>query len=202
MFTATAKGPNEHSEAIMFTDPGSDLDFVREEFAQKLKLPGRPITLNLRVVNSSYREFKTRVYTLSLIDRHMEEHVIEAVGMPSITDTNLPMDMSKFRNIFPEAPEEAFKRPSGKVDIMLGMPSRRLHAKTGTLRRGLRLDTSIFSCGLVLTGAGTSNKESEQQPEPGYRNHFISGAKADHKVGGSIFFLAYHGLCGGSQLYV
>ena len=99
------------------------------------------------MVNSSYRELKTKTYVLSLLDRDGKENKIEAIGIPTITDTGPAGEMSEIRKLFPEAPEEVFTRPIGKVDIMLGLPARRLHATTGITRQDLRLDRSSLGCG-------------------------------------------------------
>ena len=105
IFKAMAAGPEgSKREAIVFTDPGSSLNFIRDCFAELLKLEGVPVTLNLRVVNSSYRELKTKTYVLTLLDRDGRENEIEAIGIPTITDTGPAGEMSEIRKLFPEAP--------------------------------------------------------------------------------------------------
>ena len=61
----TGKGTNE--DALVFVDPGSTINFIRNKFARKLGLKGEPVFYYLRVVDSHYREMHTLMYNLALV---------------------------------------------------------------------------------------------------------------------------------------
>ena len=186
IFSAKAIGKRASMETVVFVDPGSSLNFIRNEVAQQLCLEGEPVTYNIRVVNSSYRELKTKKYRLDLRAREMKENYIEVIGIPSITDTIPLGDITDLKNLFPNAPAEAFNRPTGAVDIMLGMPARELHATTGVVKGETRLDVSKFGCGHVFTGVINSKEDITIKMS----SHALSLKHAEVVASGTVFFLS------------
>ena len=88
--------------------------------AETPQLEGFPATLNLRV-NPSYRERKAKTYVLTLLERDGGKNEIEAVGIPTITDTGLPFSDSNLRK---KAEEWNKTRPS---EQNVSLPQKDLH---------------------------------------------------------------------------
>jgi len=144
------------TSALILTDSGSTDSFVTHQLARELHLQGNPISVSIKVVDGQYEEESTMLYQLALEDSAGARHVVEAIGMNSLTEVAPAPHVSSLAHLFPEMPPQAaaaFTRPHGRVDVMLGMRDRQLHATACGLEVGrLRLCRSKFGAGWVLTG--------------------------------------------------
>ena len=70
------------------------------------------------------------------------------------------------KHLFPQAPPEVWDRPSGPVDLLIGLDHRELQPAGGLARDGcavgsLRLSESRFGCGFIVSGSHPSNVAKE-----------------------------------------
>ena len=132
----------------MLEDPGATNNFMTHKLAKKLWLPSKPLSLSIRVLEDRHRHKQTRVSMISQTYMQGRRHHIQAICMNSLTAVSRSPAVPELYKHFPETdqePSKAFNRPHGKVQVMLGMPSRLLHCKDGQ-------EAGIFFPAWVLTG--------------------------------------------------
>ena len=100
------------------------------------------------------------IYRMAVVDRYGAQHVLEAVGVDTITDSQPIPDPEAVRAAFPGVPEEVLSMPVGKVGLLLGMTERHLHAEGGKSVGKLRLSETPLGCGKVVTGMAAVQGES------------------------------------------
>ena len=115
----------------MFIDPGSNLNFILKSLARDLELEGTPTEIQLKVVDDEFRQRPVMIYRMAVVDRGGTQHVMEAVGVDTITESQPIPDPEAVRAAFPGVPEEVLSRPVGRVGLLLGMTERHLHAEGG-----------------------------------------------------------------------
>ena len=155
--------PGVNTLANMMSDPCASGSLITFEFAQSAGLEGRMVKFYLKSTGYPARLKTSTIFTLPLRDIQGREHKIRAFGIEDITDTPAQPNLKSLRHLFPQAPEAAFERPSGKVDILLGANYRELQPaggleRDGCQREGLRLAESKFGCGWVISGSHRSLK--------------------------------------------
>ena len=116
-------------QGMILIDPGSDTDFIRNDFAKDLGLKGESVTWFLKVVGSEYETVTTIQYNIALEDRKGSLHEITVLGLDAITTLPRDPDLGPIRRPLSEYPEEIFHRPQGRVDILLGLQNTRLNGK-------------------------------------------------------------------------
>jgi hypothetical protein len=106
----------------------------------------------LRVVNDEYRIHHSKRYVLELEDQEGRLHQISALAIKSITSMPQGRDLSGLAPILAHYPKEIQDRPSGEVDLLLGLESRALHPWATERLGNLRVSSTIFGCGWVVSG--------------------------------------------------
>ena len=139
-------------KGMLLIDPGSDTGFIRNEFAEGIGLKGEPVTCFLKVVGNEYRTVPTMKYNITLEDRKGNLHLVTALGLDAITTLPQDPDLGPIRSLLVGYPEEMFHRPQGRVDLLLGLRSTRLHGKVVRELGDLRVLETPFGCGWVLKG--------------------------------------------------
>ena len=142
-----------HNATVLF-DNGSSATLVTHTFAQRVGLKGKKITYYLRVVGQGYSKKSTLMYKLKILDNVGKSHILFALGIDTISEEIANVSLEGVKHLFPFAPKEAFERPGGEVDLLVGQNYRQLQPwadKTRTVGR-LRMCDSLFGCGMVLTG--------------------------------------------------
>ena len=135
-------GPGEEVGTIL-VDSGSDTNYVRHDFAQRLGLTGTPYACFLKVVDMEYVQKKTARYKLKIVDRSRVEHCIKALYHHIARGTGSQPPT-------PHCARIATGNPA--VNILLGLGSSTLHGRTNQEWGDLRLLESNFGCGWVLRG--------------------------------------------------
>ena len=105
-------------------------------------------------------------------------HTIQAFGIDQITDDCRVLDLNGVKTVFPGAPQEVYRRPSGPIDILVGSMFMNIQPYRGEeefTRGRLRLVRSIFGCGFILTGTHPSISTQENTITP-YAKTLINGA--------------------------
>ena len=141
--------------ALVLEDPGLTHNLITKEFADALILQGQAILLSLKVLGHRHKDRKSQFYVLSITDMYGKRHLIEALGVNSITEVERAPKVRDLVRIFLGAGKEQarlFKRTYGAVHLLLGMASRSLHSRDGRKAGNLRLNRTVFNPGWVLTG--------------------------------------------------
>ena len=66
---------------IVFTDSGSNMNFITHQLAQQLLLEGANTKIFLKVVDEDYTEKEVKVYRVGVEDNTGKVHWMEAVGV-------------------------------------------------------------------------------------------------------------------------
>lgn len=142
----------QESYAIVFVDPGSNVNFIKTDLAEQLGLEGVQTTIHLRVIDSDYQEKSVLVYQAGVRDRAGKLHIMSCIGVASITRSTVTFDAMEARKKFPHAMEEAVNRVEGEAGMLVSMTERHLHAHGGTRVGGMFLQETLLGCGQVITG--------------------------------------------------
>ena len=105
---------------------------------------GTPTTIYLKVVNKQHEEVRTVEYAFNMEDKDGTLHRIIAVGLETITDEGGLCDLYSLSKMFPEVAPELLKRPTGPVDLLIGMDHRGIHPVEYVTRENLRVTRSMF----------------------------------------------------------
>ena len=141
---------------LTFFDTGSTVHLVRREYALKLGLKGRRTYLDLTTTGERKEKRETTVYWVPLLDRKGVTHTVMAYEMENITAPMEADNVTVAEKLFPMVGKGALERPSGPVDLLVGIHMAGifpyLASREEHLRGNLRLMTSIFGTGWVLDG--------------------------------------------------
>ena len=180
-------------KGMIMVDPGSDTNFVRDEFARSLGVSGEPCEFRLKVVDLEARPIKTTRYVLELEDKTGARHSITAMGLDTITILPPDPDLSPISGLVRGYPSEVLQRPQGDVDLLLGLRDSYLHGCTVQQWGNLRLLESPLGCGWALRGthpdlapparslpasmsaAAYAIQKAERGPHPEYQLYHIQG---------------------------
>ena len=142
----------KRQEAVVFADPGSNMNFISHTLADKLQLQGTKTDIFLKVVDSEYQAKEVNIYQLGVEDNEGKVHWMEAVGVATITDATPIVEAELIKKAFPEVKKDAILRPVGPVDLLLSMTERNLHSQGGRAVGKMRLSKTALGCGQVITG--------------------------------------------------
>ena len=162
----TAEG--KVSRGTVMVDSGSDTDYVRHGFAQELGLTGEPHVCQIKVVDMEYRTVETAKYVLSVVDNGGETHTIAAQGLKSITTLPPDPDLSPLIPLLGEASSAIEHRPQGRIDVLLGLKSSKLHGKCERDWDNLRLLRSRLGSGWAIRGTHPSLQFPGLDMRPSY----------------------------------
>ena len=176
-------------KGMVLVDPGSDTNFVRNDFAKSLGLTGEPCELRLKVVDMEARPVRTTRYVVEIEDKTGTRHSVRAMGLDTITVLPPNPDLSPISGLVQGYPPEVLQRPQGDVDLLLGLRDSYLHGCTVRQWGNLRLLESPLGCGWALRGThpdlakptssvpayAIPNADREQGPR---------GVRDDGKLGG------------------
>ena len=104
---------------VMF-DKGSTAALVTHSFAVRAGLIGSKVAYWLVVVGHDRVLRHTTLYTFYMEDNNGTRHEIQAYGIDQISEDSVIMDLDGVRSVFPGAPQDVYKRPSGPIDIFIG----------------------------------------------------------------------------------
>ena len=107
-------------------DSGSSATLVTHKFAQEVGLEGSWITYYPHVVGQGYAKKSTLIYELTLEDKQGPNHTVHALGIDTISEEVQNICLDGVRYLFPYAPPEAFIRPGGEIQLLIGPNYRQL----------------------------------------------------------------------------
>ena len=130
---------------------------VTHDYAKMANLEGKTVKYYLKSTGFPARLKMSMQYKLTLPDRDGVLQEIVALGIDDITDLPEQPGVKSLRHLFPQAPDEAFERPTGAVDLLIGANYRELQpagglTRDGCQKEGLRLTESRFGCGWIISG--------------------------------------------------
>ena len=128
-------------------DNSSSASLVTHEYASQQGFQGEPVSYWLVSTGYAPQLRKTTLYRFKLMDNEGVDHEISALGIDVITSFTDKINLSAVMHLFPHAPSEVWDRPSGTVDLLLGLDHRDLQpagglARDGCAVGGLRLSES------------------------------------------------------------
>ena len=144
-------GPNP-SEGVAFFDNGSNIHLIRKEFAEKLGLEGKPCTQLVQTSNREPEQWNTKAYWVSIVDRKGRKHLVFAYEVDQITAPLERVNIKPALEAFPGVREEEILRPTGHVDLLIGIQSASIHPKQVKEAGNLRLLETIFGTGKLIDG--------------------------------------------------
>ena len=132
---------------------------------------------------------ESTVYWVPLVDRQGVEHNVMAYAMDNITAPMEADDVTGAEELFPMVSKALLKRPSGPVDLLVGIHMAGIFPYLANreehLKGNLRLMTSIFGTGFLLDGdhAEISANVMMESPEARdlIRSYSASQARASIK---------------------
>ena len=160
-----------NTKCLTFFDTGSNIHLVRGAFAQKLGLKGKRIKLDLTITGQRKETRDTTLYWVPLVDRQGTVWKVMAYEMDNITAPMEGEDVTLAEKLFPMVDKGALERPSGPVDLLVGINMAAIFPYLANreehLRGNLMLMTSIFGSGFLLSGdhAGISANMMMESPE-------------------------------------
>ena len=147
------QGSSSVQDALVFYDKGSNVTMIRNEMAQKLGLEGLEVKQKLVRSGGDVMDWNTKAYKVPLISKDGRKFILTAMGFEEISSHIEPADVEPALNVFPQIPSLAsIKRPSGKVDLLIGLNFLEVQPREVPREKGLSLWESSFGTGYLLGG--------------------------------------------------
>ena len=147
------QGSSGTKEALVFFDKGSNVSMIRDEMANKLGLEGLPVKQKLIRSGADVMDWETKAYKVPLIKKDGGKVIITAMGFPEISSEIESADVGPAMNVFPQIPSiSSIRRPSGKVDLLIGLNCMEVQPKEVAREKNLSLWESDYGTGYLLGG--------------------------------------------------
>ena len=142
----------QNKSCNLLYDSGSNVNLIRHAYAKELGLSGSTVSQSLQVTGREPEQLQTVLYNIPLRRASGEIKNITAYGIPDITANLTPVNLAPIIIFFSGIRLKDIQRPTGKVDLLLGVHEARLFPKSLDSHDNLLLQTSVFGSGLVLSG--------------------------------------------------
>ena len=144
--------------AKVLWDAGSTLCFITFQLAEKLKLYGEHIELELITVGGESKQVNSKRYTLHAIDQNNELVAFEVLGIEQISTDIAKIEISDIIHQFTSHDAHSIQRPaSGKIDILIGFQYSAYHPVCLESVGHLLLLKNRF--GVIIAGSHPNMKE-------------------------------------------
>ena len=141
-----------NSSAVTMFDTGANVHLILNDFAERNGWVGRPVTQTIVTAGGARTVHTTKQYWVPLKKKDGTIVKILCLGMDQITDEMDLVDVSAAAEMFGVSVQELY-RPTGSVDILIGIHEAALFPTFKEERGNLRLMSSQFGSGLVLEGS-------------------------------------------------
>ena len=149
----TVKTDSKTMVALAFHDNGSNVTMVRNELAEKLGLAGSDVKHKLVRSGGDEMDWETKAYNIPLLNSEGKQVVLTAMGVDEISSEIKPADVEPALKVFPQIPDlKSIKRPSGKVDLLIGLNFLEVQPTEVAREEGLSLWKSKLGSGYLLGG--------------------------------------------------
>ena len=145
-------------DITIFWDNGSDISFVKNEYALANNLCGKEVSYELETLNGT-TPHRTTLFTVPITDTGGKNHSIEAYGIGKICGGRQHMDYERLRGVFDDLNVDDVRRNHRDVHLLIGSDYAELQPKRIQVRDKLVLYESRFGTGKLLAG----------------RSHLVSG---------------------------
>ena len=144
-------------------DECATTSLITKKAAAELNLQGQPDILALTTVTGT-QHIESFSYSLPLFDKTNKQHIIMVHDIDSIAN-NPKNDISGVQYLFSSSVQsvwdEISKRPVGEIDVLIGSNILGIHPCDLECEMNLRVKSSLFGSGFVLTGSHPSIKSDE-----------------------------------------
>ena len=178
------RADGQTQKGTVMVDSGSDTDYVRHEFAKELGLTGEPHLCRIKVVDMEYQTVKTAKYALEVMDNEGEKHDIAAQGLASIATLPPDPDLTPLLPLVGSASEAIVNHPQGRIDVLLGLRSSKLHGRDERDWGNLRLLRTKLGNGWAVRGTHEFLQFTTLDSRPSYSAelHAVRNATLDLPV--------------------
>ena len=135
-----------------FFDAGSNIHLVRRAFAEEAGWVGTPVRQSITTTGGVTKDWDTTLYSVPLVRSDGTEVRLLATALDQITEEMARVDVAAAAAMFGCRASE-ISRPSGQVDLLIGIQSAGIFPTVRAARGNLRLLSSQFGSGLLLDGA-------------------------------------------------
>ncbi|CAB4014721.1 Hypothetical predicted protein, partial [Paramuricea clavata] len=128
VITANFCGSNGvHKTGNILFDSRAQINLIRRETADSLRLHDQDITVNIVKVGGEEEEIQTKVYKVIVtgID-DKKKYVVRATGIPCISDEIKSVRSSALAEQF-SLPRQEIRRGNGHVDLLVGIDHAHMH---------------------------------------------------------------------------
>ncbi|KAK4322358.1 hypothetical protein Pmani_006872 [Petrolisthes manimaculis] len=139
---------------------GSDITLVTHHVAEKLRLKGKDINLSMIKVGNVLENYSSKEYCIPLVDRSTQIWEIKAVGIDEISaKISKKFDVTRVPELFVGVSSHEIDRPSGEIDMLIGVNYSELLPRVVQTNEGLQLLENPF--GLSIRGKHNSISNSD-----------------------------------------
>ena len=114
-------GQRNEKYANAIWDSGSSISLITERKANELGLSGNPINLNVTTVRGIKQTVHSHEYHFDIIDKRGKSYKMTAYGIDNITNEISEIKIDNIIHLFTNINKRDIERPSGTVDILIGM---------------------------------------------------------------------------------
>ena len=138
---------------VTLWDSGSTVALITFKAAERFHLTGEKCNFEVTGVGNKRENYNTKLYNVPIVDKSGNVHFIQAYGMPEITPVEPSCQLDKVAGLFDGLSVEEIQRPSGQVDLLVGMNHVALQPVLDQVQGEVALYNSMFGSGKVLGGA-------------------------------------------------
>ena len=149
----TVQSDSVTEKAFAFYNKGSNVTMIRNEMAEKLGLDGYDMKQKPVRSGGDMMDWDTKAYFVPLITNDEKKIVLMAMGVDEISLEIELANVEPALEVFPQIPDlQSIKRPSGKVDLLVGLNFLEVQSWEVERKGGLSLWKSKFGTGYLLGG--------------------------------------------------
>ena len=140
-------------KATVMMDNCADSSYITFDAARRFqarKLEG--CTLEVTTTGGKRTEFKSAVYSITLVTQEGKEVEVRAYGLERISNKLSPLNMKVIQDLFPGLNISTLQRQSSEVDILLGNTLYGVHPKNEIATAGNNLSIMMGAFGMCIVG--------------------------------------------------
>ena len=158
-------------------DSGATVSLITFQKAETLGLEGKPLTMTIGKVGGEIQKVKSSAFTVPLLNERNEIVEVKAYGIEAISSELCPINIQPALDLFKNVTRSEVHRPSGKVDLLIGMDYAGFHPVTETSRNHLLLMKNQF--GYCLGGTHPMLEERTKKLIQTVTVHHVQAVKID-----------------------
>ena len=142
-------------------DGGATISLITFKCAKRLGLIGKPIKLSILKVGGTEESINSFKYILPIVDMNGKTVHIQVYGIDCISSDVKEINLSEVSKLFHDVKLSSFRRPSGKIDVLIGFEYAGYHPIRKASAGNLLLLTNEF--GSCIGGSHPLLKESTEK---------------------------------------